>query len=78
MMHNYLLESDKLSSKPDRELFQLVFRRFLGTQASPQEAIECILRPIARAVAFVHEVSSGKWVMHGLFIGNIPSLLYSV
>ena len=33
-----------------------------------------ILRPLARSWAFIHEVASGKWVMSGLFVNQLPKL----
>ena len=33
-----------------------------------------IIRPLARSWAFTHEVASGKWVMSGMFINEIPKL----
>ena len=37
-----------------------------------------VIRPVARAWAFSHEVLCGKWVMSGLYIGQLPRLLYVV
>jgi hypothetical protein len=37
-----------------------------------------ILRPLAKAWAFTHEILSGKWVMSGLYINQLPTLLYGV
>jgi hypothetical protein len=36
------------------------------------------MRPLVRQLAFCHEVLSGKWVMSGLYINQIPRMLYGV
>lgn len=43
-----------------------------------QELVEIVIRPVARSWAFTHEVMSGKWVMSGLYINQIPKVFYSV
>ena len=39
---------------------------------------ETIIKPLARAWAFTHEVLSGKWIMSGIYIGHLPKLLYQI
>ena len=37
-----------------------------------------IVKPLARSWALTHEITSGKWVMSGLFINTIPKVHNSV
>ena len=85
MIQNYIIEKNTGgSSKRQKEQFLDIFRRHvdvpIGQNALKylQGVVETIIKPLARAWAFAHEIFSGKWVMSGMFINHLPKLLYSV
>ena len=61
-----------------------IVRRFIVAPAGEnqlnyiQKVIRWIIRPLAASWAFSHEILSGKWVMSGIYINQLPKILYSV
>lgn len=85
IMQNFLMDVQKKpAGKSEKDLFMDIFKRFVDIPHGVnqwkylQKLLETILRPLGRAWAFVHEISSGKWVMSGLFITQLAKIHYTV
>ena len=82
IFQNYLIEAEasKASGKTDKDLLLDILKRFIPTPSGQntwrylQSLIEMIIRPLSRSWAFTHEIASGKWIMSGMFVNQIPKL----
>lgn len=82
-MQNYFMEQATHPDKKAKDIFVEIGRKFINSPPGEnqltyiQKVIRWILRPVAGQWAFLHEIMSGKWVMSGLYIRNLPNIFYS-
>lgn len=84
IMQNYMKDQASNPGKAPKALFIEIIRRFIVAPPGEnqliyiQKVIRCILRPLSASWAFCHEILAGKWVMSGVYVNQLPKILYGI
>eukprot|EP00347_Sterkiella_histriomuscorum_P017752 403348132 len=84
VMYNYIKDKERFQHKKPKDIMVDIMRKYVECKPGQnvlnyiQSAITSIICPLAAQWSFNHQILSGKWVMSGLYINQLPRLIYMV